>query len=114
MSMTLVGLLLRVVLLLLIAWVAVRALGRRSASLRALVWTLALGSALALPALTRALPSFELPLLDPPAAASTRPPAVALADAEPRMTAVAPSNLADTPPVQGIAAEVKNAGPCGR
>jgi beta-lactamase regulating signal transducer with metallopeptidase domain len=102
MSITLVEMLIRVVLLFLIAWVAVRALGRRSASLRALVWTVALGSALALPALTRALPSFELALLDPPAKAPTSPPTFVPPDAEPRMTAVAPGNLAVAPPVQGI------------
>lgn len=73
MSMTLVGLLIKVVLLFLIAWSAVMALGKRSASLRALVWTLALGSALALPALSRALPTLKVTLFDPPATQLSAP-----------------------------------------
>ena len=81
MSVTLVGLLIKVVLLFLIAWVAVLALGRRSASLRALIWTLALGSALILPPLSRALPTLEVALFEtqpaaptPPAPTPTMPP----------------------------------------
>jgi beta-lactamase regulating signal transducer with metallopeptidase domain len=63
MPATLVDLLIRVVVLLALAWLCVVALGRRSASLRALIWTLALGSALALPILSRVVPSLEVRLL---------------------------------------------------
>jgi beta-lactamase regulating signal transducer with metallopeptidase domain len=86
MPATLVDLLVRVVLLFLIAWIAVLALGKCSASLRALIWTLALGSALALPALSRTLPSFEVafltPAVTPIAGVAGAPPAPSTTEAE--------------------------------
>ncbi|MEO8200407.1 MAG: M56 family metallopeptidase [Gemmatimonadota bacterium] len=70
-------LLARVILLLLTAFVVSLAVRRRSASLRALVWTLALGGLLVLPALSRYSPRLRLGLLPAAAAAS---PAVIPAD----------------------------------
>jgi beta-lactamase regulating signal transducer with metallopeptidase domain len=95
--MTLVGLLIKVVLLFLLAWVAVLALGRRSASLRALVWTLALGSALALPPISRALPTLEVAMLSPqssvtqPPSLPDRPAAALELEAAPAASALAPA-----------------------
>src|SRR5215212_10028027 len=70
MNPNLVSLLAKVALLLVLAWVLSIALRRQSASLRSLVWTLALGGILALPLLSKVapplrvgiLPSRELPL----------------------------------------------------
>lgn len=95
-----IDLVIRAVLLLLIALVAVLALGKRSASLRALIWTLALGSALILPPLASMLPSLEVALLTPHAQASdqghkTSPtPAPAGTEASAPETEIAPSTPA--------------------
>ncbi|HEX8320234.1 M56 family metallopeptidase [Longimicrobium sp.] len=72
--------------LLALAWGVTALLHRRSAALRHLVWTVALGGALAVPLLQVALPALEVAVLpSPPQAAAS---AVAPAPAEPAPAAV--------------------------
>ena len=63
MNSTPVDLIARVILLLMTAFLVNAALRRQSASLRALVWTLALGGLLLLPALSRFTPRLRLGVL---------------------------------------------------
>ncbi len=60
-----IELLIRVCFVLLAAWLIVVALRKSSPSLRALVWTLALGSALLLPALSAMVPRLKIAMLMP-------------------------------------------------
>ena len=98
-----IDLVVRVVLLLFIALVTVLALGKRSASLRALIWTLALGSALVLPPLANTLPSLEVALLNTRAQVTdwrpeiSPPPARAGIEASAPETKIAPSSPAPSP-----------------
>ena len=98
-----IDLVVRVVLLLFIALVTVLALGKRSASLRALIWTLALGSALMLPLLANTLPSLEVALLTSRSQVTdwgpgfSPPPALAGIEASAPETEIAPSSAAPSP-----------------
>jgi len=62
MSPVVIGLLIRALLLLAVAWLAVTVLRRRSASLRALVWTAALAGILVLPAMASVAPTLDVPV----------------------------------------------------
>ncbi|HZI29578.1 MAG TPA: hypothetical protein VFD64_15520, partial [Gemmatimonadaceae bacterium] len=62
MSPVIVGLLIRALILLALAWLAVTLLRRRSASLRALVWTAALGGILVLPVMASVAPTLDVPV----------------------------------------------------
>ena len=78
--------------LLLAAALAATALMRRaSAAARHLVWTLALASTLALPALSLLVPAWELRVLPAAPAAPAATPAPAVSAAEPRMPAAEPT-----------------------
>ncbi len=69
-----IELLIRVCFVLLAAWLIVVALRKSSPSLRALVWTLALGSALLLPALSAMVPRLKIAMLMPVAQDRVQPP----------------------------------------
>jgi HEAT repeat protein/beta-lactamase regulating signal transducer with metallopeptidase domain len=62
-SLAAVDTLIKATVLLGVAGVATLALGRASAAMRHLVWTLAIGSALLLPVLSAALPRWQLPIV---------------------------------------------------
>src|SRR5687768_265869 len=64
MSSVVIGLLIRALILLAVAWLAVTVLRRRSASLRALVWTAALAGILVLPVMASVAPTLEVPVWD--------------------------------------------------
>src|SRR5687767_11323770 len=62
MSPIAIGLLIRALVLLAVAWLAVTMLRRQSASLRALVWTAAFAGILALPLMASIAPTLEVPV----------------------------------------------------
>ena len=66
-----VGLLIRALVLLAAAWLTVTVLRRRSASLRALVWTAALGGILVLPVMASVAPALDVPVWRAQAPAAT-------------------------------------------
>jgi HEAT repeat protein/beta-lactamase regulating signal transducer with metallopeptidase domain len=88
MSLAAVDTLIKATVLLGVAGVATLALGRASAAMRHLVWTLAIGSALLLPVLSAALPRWQLPIVR----VTQQPPGSMEEPAAP------PSNLATTTP----------------
>lgn len=93
MNSTLVVILARVILLLLIASLVNLALRRRSASLRGLVWTIALGGILLLPLLSRITPRIQLVIL--PAAATAPDPVAAAGNTVPLTRTAAKSKKAE-------------------
>jgi HEAT repeat protein/beta-lactamase regulating signal transducer with metallopeptidase domain len=120
-ALTAIDTLLKVTMVLTIAGLATLALGRASAALRHLVWTLALTSALLLPVLSLALPRWQLPVIklasqqqvvmpstnsvstampEPPALSSARQPSRDMvrrdAPTPPTATVTAPSTTASS------------------
>lgn len=69
-----VGLLIRALVLLAAAWLTVTVLRRRSASLRALVWTAALAGILVLPVMASVAPTLDVPVWPAEAAVVSTPP----------------------------------------
>jgi beta-lactamase regulating signal transducer with metallopeptidase domain len=90
------GLLVRALVLLTVAWVAVVVLRRRSASLRALVWTAALGGVLVMPVIASLAPTLDVPMwrATPQPQAGTPIPAVDDTPAVPESSSAAKSPVA--------------------
>jgi beta-lactamase regulating signal transducer with metallopeptidase domain len=109
----LLDLALRALILLAVAWTAVTVVRRASASLRACIWTAALGSILLLPALTSLVPAWPVPFLIPerPAIAGwslvsldSSQPARVIADDRRAVAATRAEILADVSPIGSAAA----------
>ena len=77
MSPVVIGLLIRALLLLAVAWLAVTLLRRQSASLRALVWTAALAGILVLPGMASVAPTLDVPVWRAEAPAAIAPAPIA-------------------------------------